>query len=285
METLWETMAEELVSLIACYLSPIVSGSPSLSPSPGYHPAAWQSPPPLALPAAKTHWAESSVGAAHWVQLSRALRAAVPTWCAELSSSRRNHFETAACCRVIDSQDESSYDWPLQVLRLREGPGAQAEGCRLSHATPISRQSLRLAYWAVAKDVHPDRLQLGRHSSTRSIATQAMAVLNEAYRQARLAQTRTRAPTLSLPEPEPYKPTPTPTPPLHLPLTRRSSTLASGRTTMLSSSSTCSGSSTADRELHPLLPALLRSPSTEVGVEVQLHRLKSIEVDGWRWVF
>ena len=53
---------------------------------------------------------------------------------------------------------------------------------------------------------------------------------------------------------------------------------------MLSSSSTCSGSSTADRELHPL-PALLRSPSTEVGVEVQLHRLKSIEVDGWRWVF
>ena len=68
---LWETMAEELVSLIACYLSPIVPGSPSLSPSPGYHPAAWQSPPPLALPAAKTHWAESSVGAAHWVQLSR----------------------------------------------------------------------------------------------------------------------------------------------------------------------------------------------------------------------
>ena len=198
-ETLWETMAEELVSLIACYLSPIVPGSPSLSPSPGYQPAAWQSPPLLALPAAKTHWAESSVGAAHWVQLSRALRAAVPTWCAELSSSRRNHFETAACCRVIDSQDESSYDWPLQVLRLREGPGAQAEGCRLSHATPISRQSLRLAYWAVAKDVHPDRLQLGRHSSTRSIATQAMAVLNEAYRQARLAQTRTRAPTLSLP--------------------------------------------------------------------------------------
>ena len=34
-------------------------------------------------------------------------------------------------------------------------------------------QSLRLAYWAVAKDVHPDRLQLGRDSSTRSIATQA----------------------------------------------------------------------------------------------------------------
>ena len=261
METLWETMAEELVSLIACYLSPIVSGSPSLSPSPGYHPAAWQSPPPLALPAAKTHWAESSVGAAHWVQLSRALRAAVPTWCAELSSSRRNHFETAACCRVIDSQNESSYDWPLQVLRLREGPGAQAEGCRLSHATPISRQSLRLAYWAVAKDVHPDRLQLGRHSSTRNIATQAMAVLNEAYRQARLAQTRTRAPTLlAYPKPNPTSRPLSPPPALPLPLTRRSSTLASGRTTMLSSSSTCSGSSTADRDLHPLLLALLRSP-------------------------
>ena len=81
-ETLWETMAEELVSLIACYLSPIAPGSPSLSSSPGYHPAAWLACPPLSLPAAKTHWAESSVGAAHWVQLSRALRAAVPTWCA-----------------------------------------------------------------------------------------------------------------------------------------------------------------------------------------------------------
>ena len=185
-ETLWETMAEELVSLIACYLSPIAPGSPSLSSSPGYHPAAWLACPPLSLPAAKTHWAESSIGAAHWVQLSRALRAAVPTWCAELSTSRRSHLETAACCRVIDSQNEEAYDWPLQVLRLREGPGAQAEGSRLSHATPISRQSLRLAYWAVAKEVHPDRLQLGRDSSTRSIATQAMAVLNEAYRQAQL---------------------------------------------------------------------------------------------------
>ena len=143
-ETLWDTMAEDLVSLIACYLSPIEAGSPWLS---------------LGLPAAKTHWAAKSIGAAHWVQLSRALSDAVPTWCAELSCSRRSHLETAACCRVIDSR-RGDDDWSLQVLRLREGPGAKEEGSRLSHATPISRQSLRLAYWAVAKDVHPDRLQL-----------------------------------------------------------------------------------------------------------------------------
>ena len=155
-ETLWETMAEELVSLIAQCLSPIAPGSPWLSQAASGSLGCRLSQ----LPAAKTHWAKSSIGAAHWVQLSRALGSAVPTWCAELSSSRRSHFETAACCRVIDSQNTEAYDWPLQVLRLREGPGAQAEGSRLSHATPIARQSLRLAYWAVAKDVHPDRLQL-----------------------------------------------------------------------------------------------------------------------------
>mmetsp|Transcript_11662 Transcript_11662/g.23768 ORF Transcript_11662/g.23768 Transcript_11662/m.23768 type:complete len:202 (+) Transcript_11662:15-620(+) len=173
-ERLWDTMADELVSLIACYLSPTAAGSPSLST------------PPLGLPEAKTHWVESSIGAAHWVQLSRALMQSTPSWCSELSSSRRSHLETAACCRVIDSHNEENYDWSLQVLRLRDGPGAQQEGGRLSLATPIARQALRLAYWAVAKDVHPDRLQLGRDATTRPIATQAMAVLNEAYRQAQL---------------------------------------------------------------------------------------------------
>lgn len=47
----------------------------------------------------------------------------------------------------------------------------------LSHTLPIARQTLRMAYWAVAKEVHPDRLHT-------PLAMQAMSVLNEAYRQA-----------------------------------------------------------------------------------------------------
>ena len=47
----------------------------------------------------------------------------------------------------------------------------------LSHPTPIARHTLRMAYWAVAREVHPDRVQT-------PLATEAMVVLNEAYRQA-----------------------------------------------------------------------------------------------------
>jgi hypothetical protein len=170
-EGLWDAMAAELVELIALYLSPMAAADVWLSQ-------------PLALPAAKTHWAESSVGAAHWVQLSQALtkQAPWPTQC--LPSNRRSHRETRACCRVIEARDVQAEDWPLQVLRLRAC--ADEGGSLLSHATPIARHTLRLAYWAVAKTVHPDRLQLGRDSATRAMATQAMAVLNEAYRQAQL---------------------------------------------------------------------------------------------------
>ena len=64
-EGLWDAMAAELVELIALYLSPMAAADVWLSQ-------------PLALPAAKTHWAESSVGAAHWVQLSQALTKQAP---------------------------------------------------------------------------------------------------------------------------------------------------------------------------------------------------------------
>lgn len=66
------------------------------------------------------------------------------------------------------------------VLKLR---GLPAQPCRhseatlLSHTMPIARHTLRQAYWAVAKEVHPDRLST-------PLATDAMTVLNEAYRQA-----------------------------------------------------------------------------------------------------
>lgn len=157
---LWDLIADDLVGLIAHCLTParpLVSGD-------------------------KHVYAETSIGAAHWMQLSASVRARAP-WHATLQENRRSHHETAACCRVIESRDEAVYDWPLQVLRLRctsAQSGAKGHHSYLSHTIPISKQTLKTAYWAVAKEVHPDRLSVG------SLATQAMTVLNEAYRQAQL---------------------------------------------------------------------------------------------------
>lgn len=56
------------------------------------------------------HYAESSVGAAHWVQLSKALNRR-SQWLEELQKNRRHHQETAACCRVLECKgDEAEYD-------------------------------------------------------------------------------------------------------------------------------------------------------------------------------
>ena len=75
-------------------------------------------------------------------------------------------------------------DWALAVLRLRGDHTAGDEGNegahKISPALPISRSTLRMAYCAVAKEVHPDRLSIGQ------LAHQAFCVLNEAYRQARI---------------------------------------------------------------------------------------------------
>ena len=159
----WDSLAEELIGLIAGFLNP----------------TPWPSEP--LIDSGKYQFAESSVGAAHWVQLSSSVSAMAP-WHSTLKNNRRSHMETVACCRVIESKDEGLYDWPLQVLRLRADKSQRPGSKSLSPALlgkPIARHTLRSAYWAVAKEVHPDRLQI-------AIATQAMTVLNEAYRQAQL---------------------------------------------------------------------------------------------------
>lgn len=97
---------------------------------------------------------EQSRGAAHWLQLSSALSATKPSWNDTLQLNRRRRSEAAACCRVLECREKEAYDWALEVLRLR-GEGASV----LSHATPLSKQILRMAYVRCAKEVHPDRLQ------------------------------------------------------------------------------------------------------------------------------
>jgi len=159
---LWDAMAEELVELIAVHLIP---ESPFLSRP--------LTPPP------KGTFAHSSVGAAHWVQLCRALVNSA-AFRESLARNRRHHFETAACCRVLESRDPDEYDWPLMVLKLRASKVGPQEAGQLSHTTPIARHTLRAAYREVAREVHPDRLVVG------ALATRAMAVLNEAYLQAQL---------------------------------------------------------------------------------------------------
>ena len=116
---------------------------------------------------------ETSIGAARWMSLCKSLYSASP-W--SLERHRRCHVETLACCRVIESHVDNEDDWPLIALRLRSpkrttGPASS----ELSHATPISRHALRIAYWSAAREVHPDRLIEVPHK-----ATQAMTVLNEA---------------------------------------------------------------------------------------------------------
>ena len=64
---------------------------------------------------------------------------------------------------------------PLEVLKLRASKPAGS--AQLSHPIPMARRTLRAAFCAVAMEVHPDRLQT-------PLASQAMIVLNEAYRQA-----------------------------------------------------------------------------------------------------
>jgi len=158
---LWDELTEELVMLIAQMLAPVSTEN------------AWKSAP---LRDIKNMHAQSSLGASHWMRLCKSLFDSAP-WRAQLYKSRRNHYETVACCRVLESHLSDEPDWPLQVLRLRSSKLAASTA--LSHALPISRQTLRTSYWAVAKEVHPDRLQV-------PLATQAMTVLNEAYRMALL---------------------------------------------------------------------------------------------------
>ena len=138
MDGLWDGMAEELVALIADHLAPsclAIQSEDTLHNTTGL----------------KRKYALESIGAAHWVQLSSAMLLKVTPWLNSLSSNRRSHHETAACCRVLELRDTMAYDWPLMVLRLRCDGTIDAESAnQLSHATPISRHTLRAAYWAVS---------------------------------------------------------------------------------------------------------------------------------------
>ena len=167
-QALWDLMAEELVGLIAEHLEP--------------HAKTESVPRPLPSPTAVPHpspreFANSSRGAAHWVSLSKFLKQSAPFKTA-LSRNRRSYRETLACERVLASHNEDVYDWPLEVLKLR---GADDSSEALSHFAPFARTTLKAAYWSVAKEVHPDRLQVGS-----DLATQAMSVLNEVCARARV---------------------------------------------------------------------------------------------------
>ena len=157
-QALWDLMADELVGLIAEHLEPHASvPRPLPSPNAVPHPS-------------PREFASSSRGAAHWVSLSKFLKQSAPFKTA-LSRNRRSYRETLACERVLASHNEEVYDWPLEVLKLR---GADDSSEALSHFAPFARSTLKAAYWSVAKEVHPDRLQVGS-----DLATQAMSVLNE----------------------------------------------------------------------------------------------------------
>lgn len=138
---LWEAMAEELVELIAAHLVP---ETPYISR-------------PL-MPPPKRTFADSSVGAAHWVQLCRALVNSA-AFRDSLARNRRHHFETAACCRVLENHNLDEYDWPLMVLKLRASKVGPQEAGQLSHTTPIARHTLRAAYREVAREVRATKLE------------------------------------------------------------------------------------------------------------------------------
>ena len=90
------------VELIAEHLIPVASESP------------WLSRP---LSQAHNYYAESSIGAAHWVQLSKALTRR-GQWLEALERNRRSHRETGACCRLLAAHDEAVYDCECALAAL-----------------------------------------------------------------------------------------------------------------------------------------------------------------------
>ena len=121
-------------------------------------------------------FADLSRGTAHLIQLNHALSTGSTPWQAALRQAHKKHCDTAACARILEAL-RARDDWALEVLRLR-GSALSGEHQPISPALPIARHALRMAYCAVAKEVHPDRLSID------SLAHQAMSALNEAYRQA-----------------------------------------------------------------------------------------------------
>jgi hypothetical protein len=83
-QEIWDQMADELVECIAAYLVPGSLESP------------WLSRP---LSDVSSYYAQSSIGAAHWMQLSKALfrRGQRNKWELSLQRNRRCRIETTAC--------------------------------------------------------------------------------------------------------------------------------------------------------------------------------------------
>ena len=114
---LWDAIADDLVSLIADHLEPH---------NPGSEYAQLEHP----LKGLKGHYAADSVGAAHWVQLSRTIwTGSASRWRHVLTLNHRAHVETAACCRVLEARDEATYDWPLQVRSRQTGKCCHRSDC------------------------------------------------------------------------------------------------------------------------------------------------------------
>ena len=82
-QEIWDQMADELVECIAAYLVP--------------------------------DYAQASIGAAHMMQLSKALfrRGQRNKWELSLQRNRRCRIETTACCRVLECQSAGQYDCEL----------------------------------------------------------------------------------------------------------------------------------------------------------------------------
>jgi len=162
---LWEGIADDCVALIACHLAPSYGTSDLGDAQVG------------ALESMRAAHLLRSVGAAHWLALNRACSSTGRPWRAALCHNRKWYDQAGACQRVLEIEDAAE-DWPLAVLRLRASAlHPESSARKLSHATPISKSTLRAAFRSVAKEVHPDR-----SAEVGSLATRAMTVLNEAYR-------------------------------------------------------------------------------------------------------
>ena len=112
-QEIWDQMADELVECIAAYLVPGSLESP------------WLSRP---LSDVSSYYAQASIGAAHMMQLSKALfrRGQRNKWELSLQRNRRCRIETTACCRPGQPLARSRASEPLgQSLWARAQPAAR----------------------------------------------------------------------------------------------------------------------------------------------------------------
>jgi hypothetical protein len=140
---LWEGIADDCVALIACHLAPSYGTSDLGDAQVG------------ALESMRAAHLLRSVGAAHWLALNRACSSTGRPWRAALCHNRKWYDQAGACQRVLEIEDAAE-DWPLAVLRLRASAlHPESSARKLSHATPISKSTLRAAFRSVASACLP----------------------------------------------------------------------------------------------------------------------------------